>query len=171
MSPSTAAKRSASPPACAPANAAVRICSIAARTKISLCSRDWPRRVSGRYRWFHRRLRSAKGAGVSLTKLGALTREHAHLAPAQWLRRERVRQACELLLPATPKWWMWVTKRVLKAIGVPPPVLWLTRMTPGAYRALIQRVPAAIAAGLSRQGSAGLSRPRSRKPVREKPGQ
>src|ERR1700678_1879276 len=30
----------------------------------------------------------ARGAGVSLTKLNDLLRDHAHLAPAQWLRRE-----------------------------------------------------------------------------------
>src|SRR5436305_1609015 len=35
----------------------------------------------------------AKAAGVSLTKLGDLFREHAHQAPAAWLRRERVRAA------------------------------------------------------------------------------
>ena len=29
----------------------------------------------------------AKDAGVSLTKLGDLYRDHAHLAPAAWLRR------------------------------------------------------------------------------------
>ena len=34
-----------------------------------------------------------KAAGVSLTKLGDLFRDHAHLAPAQWLRRVRVRHA------------------------------------------------------------------------------
>src|ERR1700755_1403517 len=34
----------------------------------------------------------AKAAGVSLTKLGDLFRGRAHLAPAQWLRRMRVRQ-------------------------------------------------------------------------------
>src|ERR1043165_4970971 len=35
----------------------------------------------------------AKAAGVSLTKLGDLFREHAHFAPAAWLRRARVRAA------------------------------------------------------------------------------
>src|SRR5271154_4392187 len=35
----------------------------------------------------------ARAAGVSLTKLGDLLRDHAHLAPAAWLRRMRVRQA------------------------------------------------------------------------------
>src|SRR6185312_14276860 len=40
----------------------------------------------------------ARGAGVSATKLAALFRDHAHLAPAQWLRRMRVRQAAAELL-------------------------------------------------------------------------
>src|ERR1700744_5358989 len=45
----------------------------------------------------------AKAAGVSQTKLGDLFRAHAHLAPAQWLRRERVRQAADLLLTGSGK--------------------------------------------------------------------
>src|ERR1700760_2315676 len=45
----------------------------------------------------------ARAAGVSLTKLGDLFRDHAHLAPAQWLRRERVRQAATLLLSGRDK--------------------------------------------------------------------
>src|ERR1700733_1143708 len=40
----------------------------------------------------------ARVAGVSLTKLADLFRDHAHLAPAQWLRRERVRHAATALL-------------------------------------------------------------------------
>src|SRR5450432_99714 len=40
----------------------------------------------------------ARAAGVSPTKLGDLFRDHAHLAPASWLRRQRVaRAAAELL--------------------------------------------------------------------------
>ncbi|HKD47118.1 MAG TPA: Ada metal-binding domain-containing protein [Rhizomicrobium sp.] len=79
----------------------------------------------------------AEGAGVSFTKLGALYREHAHLAPAQWLRRERVRQAAELLLSGNAK----VVDVGYEAGFESESVfhrqfLSLTRMTPGAYRAL-----------------------------------
>lgn len=79
----------------------------------------------------------AKAAGVSLTKLGALYREHAHLAPAQWLRRERVRQAATLLLGGNAK----VVDVGYDAGFESESVfhrqfLSLTRMTPGAYRAL-----------------------------------
>jgi AraC family transcriptional regulator of adaptative response / DNA-3-methyladenine glycosylase II len=79
----------------------------------------------------------ARGAGVSLTKLGALFREHAHLAPAQWLRRERVRHAAERLLAGTDK-----VVDVGYAAGFESESVFhrqflaLTRMTPGAYRAL-----------------------------------
>ena len=50
-------------------------------------------RVSRRAREFADASALARAAGVSQTKLGELFRDHAHLAPAQWLRRERVRQA------------------------------------------------------------------------------
>lgn len=79
----------------------------------------------------------AKAAGVSLTKLGALTRGHAHLAPAQWLRRERVRRAGELLLSGHAK-----VVDVGYEAGFESELVFhrqflsLTRMTPGAYRAL-----------------------------------
>jgi len=79
----------------------------------------------------------AKGAGVSLTKLGALFREHAHLAPAQWLRRERVHHAARLLLGSNAK-----VVDVGYAAGFESESVFhrqflaLTRMTPGAYRAL-----------------------------------
>lgn len=79
----------------------------------------------------------AKGAGVSGTKLGDLFREHAHLAPAAWLRRERVRAASYQLLEST--------ERVVE-IGYGAgfesesvfhrQFLACTRMTPGAYRAM-----------------------------------
>src|SRR6202000_3253985 len=45
----------------------------------------------------------AKACGVSQTKLGDLFREHAHLAPATWLRRERVRKAARSLLGGNDK--------------------------------------------------------------------
>src|ERR1700729_2697480 len=77
------------------------------------------------------------GGGVRLAKLGALYREHAHLAPAQWLRRERVRHAADLLLSGTAK----VVDVGYEACFESESVfhrqfLSLTRMTPGAYRAL-----------------------------------
>jgi AraC family transcriptional regulator of adaptative response / DNA-3-methyladenine glycosylase II len=79
----------------------------------------------------------AKSAGVSLTKLGALFRDHAHLAPAQWLRRTRVRHAADLLLTGNAK----VVDVGYQAGFESESVfhrqfLALTRMTPGAYRAL-----------------------------------
>src|SRR3954471_288580 len=79
----------------------------------------------------------AKAAGVSLTKLGDLFRQHAHLAPAAWLRREHVRAAARQLLQTSD--------RVLEvgfATGFESESVFhrqflaLTRMTPGAYRAL-----------------------------------
>jgi len=45
----------------------------------------------------------SKAAGVSLTKLADLYRDHAHLAPVQWLRRCRVRQAAHELLGGTDR--------------------------------------------------------------------
>src|ERR1700750_1998096 len=44
-----------------------------------------------------------RAAGVSLTKLGDLFRDHAHLAPAQWLRRRRVLHAADELLNSKGK--------------------------------------------------------------------
>lgn len=40
----------------------------------------------------------AKACGVSLTKLGQLLRDHAHMTPAAWLRRQRVAKAAADLL-------------------------------------------------------------------------
>ena len=79
----------------------------------------------------------AKGAGVSLTKLADLFRDHAHLAPAQWLRRERVRHAAAALLSGDDK----VVEVGFGAGFESESVfhrqfLTHTRMTPGAYRAL-----------------------------------
>jgi AraC family transcriptional regulator, regulatory protein of adaptative response / DNA-3-methyladenine glycosylase II len=79
----------------------------------------------------------ARAAGVSLTKLGSLYRAHAHLAPAQWLRRERVRHAARLLLDGHAK-----VVDVGHMAGFESESVFhrqflaLTRMTPGAYRAL-----------------------------------
>jgi len=79
----------------------------------------------------------ARSAGVSNTKLTNLFRDHAHLAPAQWLRRERVARAASTLLTGD--------ERVVD-IGFTAgfesesvfhrQFLAHTRMTPGAYRAL-----------------------------------
>ena len=79
----------------------------------------------------------ARQAGVSLTKLSDLFRDHAHLAPVQWLRRARVRNAARDLL----RW-----KDKIVDIGFAAgfesesvfhrQFLNQMRMTPGAYRAL-----------------------------------
>lgn len=79
----------------------------------------------------------AQTCGVSQTKLGDLMRGHAHLAPAQWLRRERVRAACRLLLQTDDK-----IADIGFAVGFESESVFhrqflaLTRLTPGAYRAL-----------------------------------
>jgi AraC family transcriptional regulator of adaptative response / DNA-3-methyladenine glycosylase II len=79
----------------------------------------------------------AKACGVSQTKLGDLFREHAHLAPATWLRRERVRMASRALLGANDK-----VVDVGFASGFESESVFhrqflaLARMTPGAYRVL-----------------------------------
>ena len=79
----------------------------------------------------------AKAAGVSLTKLGDLFRDHAHLAPASWLRRKRVQRAAQELLTSRDK----VTEIGFGAGFESESVfhrqfLNQMRMTPGAYRAL-----------------------------------
>jgi len=79
----------------------------------------------------------AREAGVSLTKLGDLFRDHAHLAPVQWLRRMRVKQAAGELLTGRDK----VAEIGFGAGFESESVfhrqfLGQMRMTPGAYRAL-----------------------------------
>ena len=79
----------------------------------------------------------SKAAGVSLTKLTGLFRAHAHLAPAQWLRRERVGNAAAALLTGDDK-----VMDIGFAAGFESESVFHrqflahTRMTPGAYRAL-----------------------------------
>jgi AraC family transcriptional regulator of adaptative response / DNA-3-methyladenine glycosylase II len=79
----------------------------------------------------------ARACGVSQTKLGELMRDHAHLAPAQWLRRERVRAASRQLLDGEDK-----IADIGFGVGFESESVFhrqflsLTRMTPGAYRAL-----------------------------------
>jgi AraC family transcriptional regulator of adaptative response / DNA-3-methyladenine glycosylase II len=79
----------------------------------------------------------AKACGVSLTKLGDLFREHAQLAPAAWLRRERVRGASRQLLETAER-----VVEVGYGAGFESESVFhrqflaLTRMTPGAYRAM-----------------------------------
>jgi AraC family transcriptional regulator of adaptative response / DNA-3-methyladenine glycosylase II len=79
----------------------------------------------------------ARATGVSLTKLADLFRDHAHLAPAQWLRRERVRQAAAALLTNDDK-----VMDIGYGAGFESESVFHrqflahTRMTPGAYRAL-----------------------------------
>ncbi len=79
----------------------------------------------------------ARATGVSLTKLADLFRDHAHLAPAQWLRRERVRRAAAALLAGDDK-----VMDIGYGAGFESESVFHrqflahTRMTPGAYRAL-----------------------------------
>jgi AraC family transcriptional regulator, regulatory protein of adaptative response / DNA-3-methyladenine glycosylase II len=79
----------------------------------------------------------ARSAGVSLTKLTDLFRDHAHLAPAQWLRRERVARAATALLTSDEK-----VVDIGFAAGFESESVFHrqflahSRMTPGAYRAL-----------------------------------
>jgi AraC family transcriptional regulator, regulatory protein of adaptative response / DNA-3-methyladenine glycosylase II len=79
----------------------------------------------------------AKACGVSQTKLGELFRDHAHLAPASWLRRERVKQAAAVLLGGREK-----VVDIGYRVGFESESVFhrqflnLARMTPGAYRAL-----------------------------------
>lgn len=79
----------------------------------------------------------AKACGVSQTKLGELFRDHAHLAPAAWLRRERVRQGAVALLSSGDK-----VVDIGFEVGFESESVFhrqflaLARMTPGAYRAL-----------------------------------
>ncbi|HKU64980.1 MAG TPA: Ada metal-binding domain-containing protein [Rhizomicrobium sp.] len=94
-------------------------------------------RVVGRPENFSDASALAKEAGVSLTKLGDLFRDHAHLAPASWLRRMRVKRAAEELLASRDK----VAEIGFGAGFESESVfhrqfLGQMRMTPGAYRAL-----------------------------------
>lgn len=79
----------------------------------------------------------ARASGVSATKLADLFRLHAHLAPAQWLRRMRVAQAAQLLLTKRTK-----VVEIGYAAGFESESVFHrqflahARMTPGAYRAL-----------------------------------
>ncbi|HEY2011456.1 MAG TPA: Ada metal-binding domain-containing protein [Rhizomicrobium sp.] len=79
----------------------------------------------------------AKTAGVSLTKLGDLYRDHAHLAPVAWLRRMRVRRAAQELLAGKDK-----VAEIGFGAGFESESVFhrqflnQMRMTPGAYRAL-----------------------------------
>lgn len=79
----------------------------------------------------------ARAGGVSATKLRDLMRAHAHLTPAAWLKRERVRAACRALLSGEQR-----VVDVGYAAGFDSEsafhrqFLTLARMTPGAYRGL-----------------------------------
>jgi AraC family transcriptional regulator of adaptative response / DNA-3-methyladenine glycosylase II len=79
----------------------------------------------------------AKTAGVSLTKLADLYRDHAHLAPVAWLRRTRVRHAARELLGGGDR-----VAEIGFGAGFESESVFhrqflaQMRMTPGAYRAL-----------------------------------
>jgi len=94
-------------------------------------------RVSARPEEFADASALAKMAGVSLTKLGDLYRDHAHLAPVAWLRRMRVRRAAQELLGGKDK-----VAEIGFGAGFESESVFhrqflnQMRMTPGAYRAL-----------------------------------
>lgn len=79
----------------------------------------------------------ARMAGVSLTKLGDLFRDHSHLAPASWLRRVRVKHAAGELLEGKDR-----VAEIGFGAGFESESVFhrqflsQMRMTPGAYRAL-----------------------------------
>ena len=79
----------------------------------------------------------AAATGVSQTKLGELMRDHAHMAPAAWLRRERVKAACRMLFAGGDR-----IADIGFAVGFESESVFhrqflaITRMTPGAWRAL-----------------------------------
>jgi AraC family transcriptional regulator of adaptative response / DNA-3-methyladenine glycosylase II len=79
----------------------------------------------------------ARACGVSQTKLEDLLRGHAHLTPAAWLKRERLRLACRLLLDTQDR-----VVDIGYAAGFASESVFhrqflaQTRMTPGAYRSL-----------------------------------
>ncbi len=79
----------------------------------------------------------ASACGVRPTKLGELFRTHAHMTPAAFLRRERVRKACDLLLEQNDR-----IVEVGLEVGFESEssfhrqFLAHTRMTPGTWRAL-----------------------------------
>ncbi|MEY4707347.1 MAG: hypothetical protein RJB58_1070 [Pseudomonadota bacterium] len=79
----------------------------------------------------------ARATGVSLTKLGDLFRDHAHLAPASWLRRMRVKRAASELLAGRDR-----VAEISFGAGFESESVFhrqflsQMRMTPGAYRAL-----------------------------------
>jgi AraC family transcriptional regulator of adaptative response / DNA-3-methyladenine glycosylase II len=94
-------------------------------------------RVAGRPEDFADASALAKAAGVSLTKLGDLYRDHAHLAPVAWLRRMRVKRAAQELLSGRDK-----VAEIGFGAGFESESVFhrqflsQMRMTPGAYRAL-----------------------------------
>jgi AraC family transcriptional regulator, regulatory protein of adaptative response / DNA-3-methyladenine glycosylase II len=94
-------------------------------------------RVAARSEDFSDASALAKEAGVSLTKLGDLFRDHAHLAPASWLRRIRVKRAAQELLTSRDR-----VAEIGFGAGFESESVFhrqflnQMRMTPGAYRAL-----------------------------------
>jgi AraC family transcriptional regulator of adaptative response / DNA-3-methyladenine glycosylase II len=94
-------------------------------------------RVAGHSEDFSDASALAREAGVSLTKLGDLFRDHAHLAPASWLRRMRVKHAAQELLVSRDK-----VVEIGFGAGFESESVFhrqflnQMRMTPGAYRAL-----------------------------------
>ena len=104
---------------------------------MSRCSRAWRNALPPRPKTFADASALAKAAGVSLTKLGDLYRDHAHLAPVQWLRRMRVKRAAAELLAGGDR-----VAEIGFGAGFESESVFhrqflsQMRMTPGAYRAL-----------------------------------
>src|ERR1700749_5033139 len=79
----------------------------------------------------------SRAAGARLTQLADLYRDHAHLAPVQWLRRCRVKRAAQELLGGTDR-----VAEIGFGAGFESESVFhrqflaQMRMTPGAYRAL-----------------------------------
>ena len=105
---------------------------------MSRCSRAWRRGSPAAPEDFADARALAKEAGVSLTKLGDLFRDHAHLAPASWLRRMRVQaRGAGTAVGAATRWPKSASAPALKSKSVfHRQFLAQMRMTPGAYRAL-----------------------------------
>jgi AraC family transcriptional regulator of adaptative response / DNA-3-methyladenine glycosylase II len=79
----------------------------------------------------------ARGAGITVKRLGALLSDHAHLTPAAWLQRLRVRKAATDLLRTRRKATEIAADSGFDSEGSFQAALFdEMRMTPAAYRAL-----------------------------------
>ena len=152
--------------ACAPASAAGPICSIAARTKTSALFEGLMARVRAEPGDFADASALAKGGRCQPHQAGRALPRACPSGPGAWLRRERVRSAARDCCSAGDD----KVVEVGYAAGFESESVFhrqflaLTRMTPGAYRAVNgEGVPVAAAGRLSRRGDPGLPCPRSRR--------